>query len=80
MLKCVWFAVIIQQDSKLLLNTVHDVVGRSFTNWQTLNVEDVELAVTLLYQLAEALPVSVFICFILTTQVLFNYIYIFFNF
>ena len=53
-----WFAVIIQQDSKLLLNTVHDVVGRSFTNWQTLNVEDVELAVTLLYQLAEALPVS----------------------
>ena len=51
--------VVIWQDAKLLLSAVHEVVGRSFTNWQTLNVEDVELAVTLLYQLAEALPVSI---------------------
>jgi len=41
-----------------LLGSVHDVVSRSFAQWQTLSVEDVELAITLLYQLAEALPVS----------------------
>jgi len=45
------------QDSKLLLSTVHEAVSRSLTQWQTLNVEDIELALTLLYQLAEALPV-----------------------
>jgi len=48
------------QDSKLLLSTVHEVVSRSLSQWQTLNVEDIELALTLLYLLAEALPVCMF--------------------
>ena len=42
----------------LLLGTVHEAVDHTFSHWRTLSVEDVELAVTLLYQLAEALPVS----------------------
>jgi len=49
--------VCVRQDSKLLLGSVDEVVSQSFTQWQTQSVEDVELAVTLLYQLAEALPV-----------------------
>jgi len=50
------------QDSKLLLGTVREAVDHTFTHWQTLNVEDVELAITLLYQLAEALPVCIYVC------------------
>ena len=49
------------QDAKLLLGTVHEVVSRSLTQWQTLNVEEIELAITLMYQLAEALPVCIYL-------------------
>jgi len=53
------------QDSQLLISTVHEAVDHTFSQWQTLSIEDVELAITLLYQLAEALPVCnlcLFVC------------------
>jgi len=54
-----------------LLGSVHDVVSRSFAQWQTLSVEDVELAITLLYQLAEALPVSMASVSLLISNIIF---------
>ena len=49
----------ILQDSDLLLATVHDFFSATVAQWQEAKYQDVELAVTLLYSLAEALPVSV---------------------
>jgi len=44
-------------DSVILLGTVHDIISTTLSRWQTTEFEDVEIAITLLYQLGEALPV-----------------------
>ena len=45
-------------DAPLLLSTVHALVARTLGAWHGARFEDIEVAVTLLYQLGEALPVS----------------------
>jgi len=45
-------------DGQMLLEVVNGVVTRTLNNWQSAKFEDIEVAVTLLYQLGEALPVS----------------------
>ena len=46
------------QDNEMVLSVVHRLVTQTLTNWQSSDICDVELAVTLLYQLGEALPVK----------------------
>ena len=41
-----------------MLGTVTDLVTQTFQQWASAEYPDVEVAVTLLYMLAEALPVS----------------------
>lgn len=43
----------------MLVTTVRDMFVTTVTQWQAAQFEDVEVAITLLYILAEALPVSV---------------------
>lgn len=43
-------------DSQLVLVTVHNLVTHTLSQWQTMEVQDIELAITLLYNLGEALP------------------------
>lgn len=43
----------------MLVTTVRDMFVATVTQWQTAQFEDVEVAITLLYILVEALPVSV---------------------
>lgn len=45
-------------DSELLLRVVSEVFTQTITRWQVAEFQDVEVAITLLYQLAEALPAS----------------------
>ena len=50
---CVW------QDSDLILMTVHTIVSQTLSHWDAADFRDVEMALTLLYSVAEAVPVSV---------------------
>lgn len=45
-------------DRDLILNRVRDLVNMTLPRWQTSPFSDVEAALTLLYQLGEALPAS----------------------
>lgn len=49
---CAW------QDSDLILMTVHTIVSRTLSQWDAADFRDVEMALTLLYSVAEAVPVS----------------------
>ena len=40
------------------MQTTKELLTRYVTNWQTAEFQDVEVAIALLYQLGEALPVS----------------------
>ena len=45
-------------DRDLVLNRVRDLVNMTLPRWQTSSFAEVEAALTFLYQLGEALPVS----------------------
>ena len=45
------------QDAELLLTAVKRMVDENVTHWQSKSYQDVEVAIAMLYQLAEALPV-----------------------
>lgn len=45
-------------DRDLVLNRVRDLVNMTLPRWQTSSFAEVESALTFLYQLGEALPVS----------------------
>ena len=45
-------------DRELVLNRVRDLVNMTLPRWQTSSFAEVEAALTFLYQLGEALPVS----------------------
>ncbi len=45
-------------DADMVLTTIHEYLGQTLSNWQRAEFKDVEVAITMLYQLAEALPVS----------------------
>ena len=45
-------------DSQLILVHVHQLVSQNLPQWKTLDFKDVEVAVTLLYSLGEAIPAS----------------------
>lgn len=45
-------------DRDLVLTRVRDLVNATLPRWQSLNFAEVEAALTFLYQLGEALPVS----------------------
>jgi hypothetical protein len=47
-----------QQDSQLVLITVHNIVTHTLSQWENMELKDIEVAITLLYTLAEAMPVS----------------------
>jgi hypothetical protein len=51
----------------MVIGVVHSIVTQTFTNWQSSEVRDIELAMALLYQLGEALPVLIFSCSITYT-------------
>lgn len=40
-----------------MLITVHNLVTHTLSQWENMEMEDVEVAITLLYILGEALPV-----------------------
>ena len=44
-------------DADLVLTTIHEYLAQALGGWQTAEFQDVEVAVGMLYQLAEALPV-----------------------
>ncbi len=50
-------------DPDMVLTTIHEYLGQTLSNWQRAEFKDVEVAITMLYQLAEALPVR-FIMFL----------------
>lgn len=43
-------------DSQLVLITVHNIVTRTLSQWETMEFKDIEVAVSLLYTLGEAIP------------------------
>ncbi|XP_053377142.1 exportin-T-like isoform X1 [Mercenaria mercenaria] len=45
-------------DSQLVLITVHNIVTHTLSQWKNMELKDIEVAITLLYTLAEALPSS----------------------
>ena len=45
-------------DRDLVLNRVRDLINMTLPRWQTSSFTEVEAALTFLYQLGEALPVS----------------------
>lgn len=45
-------------NNELILSTVHELVMQTLPRWQVTEYQDVEVAITLLYQLGEALPAS----------------------
>ena len=53
------------QDSDLILMTVHNIVSQTLSHWESSDFRDVEMALTLLYSVAEAVPVSPVICFLI---------------
>ena len=46
------------QDSQLIILTVHNFATQILPQWEAHSVQDVEMAVSLLYMLGEAVPVS----------------------
>ena len=48
------------QDSELVMQTVHELVTTNLPQWQqaSCTYQDLEIAITLLYYLAEAIPVG----------------------
>jgi len=54
------FCLLCFQDSELLLRVVREVFTQTVTRWQMAEFQDVEVCITLLYHLAEALPVSLY--------------------
>lgn len=51
--KSVWF----WQDTELMVVTIHTLVTQTLPQWETVKVCDLEVAITMLYMLGEALPV-----------------------
>ena len=47
-----------KQDGNLVLSTVQELLSQALQHWQTMDFKDVEIAITMTYMLAEALPVS----------------------
>ncbi|KAL8603758.1 hypothetical protein ACOMHN_024374 [Nucella lapillus] len=47
-----------QLDADMILKTVHNVVTQNLEDWKKMDFRDVELAITLLYGVAEAVPAS----------------------
>ncbi|XP_041348237.1 LOW QUALITY PROTEIN: exportin-T-like [Gigantopelta aegis] len=47
-----------QLDSQLIILTVHNFATQILPQWEAASIEDVEMAVTLLYMLGEAVPAS----------------------
>ncbi|KAK7102918.1 exportin-T-like [Littorina saxatilis] len=47
-----------QLDSDLILMTVHTIVTQTLAQWEAADFRDVEMALTLLYSVAEAVPAS----------------------
>ncbi|KAH9494515.1 hypothetical protein Btru_042329 [Bulinus truncatus] len=45
-------------DSQMILVHVHELVSQTLPRWETLDFRDIEIAITLLYSLGEALPAS----------------------
>ncbi|XP_056000713.1 exportin-T-like isoform X2 [Ostrea edulis] len=45
-------------DTELILRTVHNLVTQTLPRWEAMKVCDVEVAITMLYMLGEALPSS----------------------
>lgn len=43
-------------DSQLVLLTVHNIVTHTLSQWENMELKDIEVAIMLLYTLAEALP------------------------
>lgn len=52
------------------METVEELVVSTFTNWRQLSYKDVELAISLLFFLGEAMPVK-FYCLVLLVFVIF---------
>ena len=48
-------------DSQLVLITVHNIVTHTLSQWENMEMKDIEVAITLLYILGEAMPVSQYI-------------------
>ena len=46
------------QDSQLVLIAVHNIVTQTLSQWETMEFKDIEVAISLLYSLGEAIPVS----------------------
>ncbi|KAH3816261.1 exportin-T-like isoform X2 [Dreissena polymorpha] len=46
-------------DEQLVLVTVHTLVTRTLSQWENMELKDIEVAITLLYNLGEALPTPV---------------------
>ncbi|BFZ08391.1 hypothetical protein BsWGS_11430 [Bradybaena similaris] len=45
-------------DTQMILVRVHELVSQTLSNWQSLDYRDVEVAITLMYSLGEAIPAS----------------------
>ena len=45
-------------DSQLVLITVHNIVTHTLSQWENMEMKDIEVAITLLYILGEAMPVG----------------------
>lgn len=46
------------QDAQLIIVTVHNILTQTLPNWERVDQLETELAISLLYQLGEALPVN----------------------
>ena len=51
----VWF--LYPQDTDLMVGTIHNLVSQTLPQWETVKVCDLEVAISMLYMLGEALPV-----------------------
>ncbi|CAG5117342.1 unnamed protein product, partial [Candidula unifasciata] len=45
-------------DAQMILLRVHELVSQTLSRWQSLDYRDVEVAITLMYSLGEAIPAS----------------------
>ena len=44
----------------MVLIAVHNIVTQTLSQWETMDFKDIEVAISLLYGLGEAIPVSSF--------------------
>lgn len=58
------------QDGDVTMETVEELVVNTFSNWRVLNYREVELAISLLFFLGEAMPVSFFVTILLLRKFL----------